>query len=82
VGDFDGDGDIDVAVASFGEKVVRWYGNDGRGSFTAHNIDTTNQQEAYDLKAADLDGDGRLDLILAGRESRNVVWYRNTIGPK
>jgi putative heme-binding domain-containing protein len=82
VGDFDGDGDIDVAVASFGEKVVRWYGNDGRGSFAAHNIDTTNQQEAYDLKTADLDGDGRLDLILAGRESRNVVWYRNTIGPK
>ena len=76
-GDFDGDGDLDVATASFGEKLVRWYENDGKGSFTAHDIDTTNRQEAYDLKAVDLDADGRLDLILAGRETRNAVWYRN-----
>ena len=77
VGDFDGDGDVDVATASFGAKIVRWYANDGKGSFTAHDIDTTNRQEAYDLKAVDLDADGRLDLILAGRETRNAVWYRN-----
>ena len=77
VGDFDGDGDLDVAVASFGVKQVRWYQNDGKGSFIAHDIDTGNNQEAYDLKAVDLDGDGRLDLILAGRETRNAVWYRN-----
>ena len=77
VGDFDGDGDVDAAVASFGAKLVRWYENNGRGSFSAHDIDTTNQQEAYDLKAVDLDADGRLDLILAGRETRNAVWYRN-----
>ena len=77
VGDFDGDGDLDVAVASFGAKLVRWYQNDGKGLFTAHDIDTANQQEAYDLKAVDLDADGRLDLILAGRETRNAVWYRN-----
>ncbi len=77
VGDFDGDGDLDVAVASFGAKLVRWYRNDGKGSFTPHDIDTGNTQEAYDLKTTDLDGDGRLDLILAGRETRNAVWYRN-----
>ena len=58
LGDFDGDGDLDVAVASFGAKLVRWYENDGKGAFTPHEIDTTNQQEAYDLKAVDLDGDG------------------------
>ena len=77
VGDFDGDVDLDVATASFGAKLVRWYENDGRGSFTAHDMDTTNNQEAYDLKTIDLDGDGRLDLILAGRETRNAVWYQN-----
>lgn len=77
VGDFDGDGDPDVAVASFGAKIVRWYENDGVGRFISHDVDTGHDQEAYDLKACDLDADGRLDLILAGRETRNAVWYRN-----
>lgn len=77
VGDFDGDGTMDAAVASYTAFVVRWYANDGKGSFTAHDIDTGNKQQAYDMKAVDLDRDGRLDLIMAGRESGNVVWYRN-----
>lgn len=75
IGDFDADGDLDVATASFGAKLVRWYENGGKGTFIAHDIDTG--QEAYDMKAVDLDADGRLDLILAGRETRNAVWYRN-----
>ena len=77
VGDFDGDGDLDVAVASYTTHTVRWYENDGRGNFTPHDIDTGNKQEAYDLKATDVDGDGRIDLILAGRESKNAVVYFN-----
>ncbi len=77
IGDFDGDDDLDVATASFGTKLARWYVNDGVGGFAAHDLDTGNDQQAYDLKTADLDGDGRPDLIIAGRETRNVVWYRN-----
>lgn len=77
IGDFDGDNDLDVAAASFTAFVVRWYQNDGKGVFTAHDIDTGNKQQAYDLKAADLDRDTRTDLILAGRETRNAVWYQN-----
>ncbi|MEO6245813.1 MAG: PQQ-dependent sugar dehydrogenase [Opitutaceae bacterium] len=77
VGDFDGDGDLDVAVASYTTHVVRWYENDGRGNFMPQDIDTGNKQEAYDLKAVDVDGDGRTDLILAGRESKNAVVYFN-----
>ncbi len=79
IGDYDGDGDRDVAAASFTALVVRWYENDGNGSFTAHVIDMGNKQQAYDLKAVDLDRDKRTDLILAGRESRNAVWYRNIV---
>lgn len=77
VGDFDRDGDLDVAAASFTAMSVRWYENIGKGVFANHEIDSGNRQQAYDLKTADLNGDGAVDLILAGRESRNAVWYRN-----
>lgn len=79
VGDFDRDGDLDVAAASFTALAVRWYRKDGKEAFSTHEIDGGNQQQAYDLKAIDLDGDKAVDLILAGRESRNAVWYRNTL---
>ncbi len=77
VGDFDSDGDLDVATASFTEKVVRWYENRGEGRFRGHDIDVGTEQEAYDLKAVDLNKDGRLDILLAGRQSNNAVWYIN-----
>lgn len=80
IGDFDLDGDVDVAAASFGEKTVRWYENNGQGIYKATTIDAGNGQEAYDLKAVDLNKDGRLDLLLAGRNSNNVVWYINQPG--
>ena len=76
IADLDGDGDMDAAGCSFSAKVVRWWENLGGGKFTAHDIDTTNDQQAYDLKIVDLDGDGRKDLLLAGRQSNNAVWYR------
>lgn len=76
-GDLDGDGDIDAAGCSFSQTVVRWWENRGDGVFVAHDIDTDNEQQAYDLKITDLDGDGLNDILLAGRRSDNVVWYRS-----
>lgn len=80
IGDFDLDGDVDAASASFSAKQVRWYENNGRGIFKTHDLDVGSNQEAYDLKAVDLNRDGRLDLILAGRNSNNAVWYINQPG--
>lgn len=77
LGDFDRDGDTDVATASFTAFAVRWYENTRKNSFLPHDIDTGHQQQAYDLKTIDVDADGRPDLVLAGRESRNLVWYQN-----
>lgn len=77
IGDFDKDGDTDVAAASFSTQLVRYYENDGKGGFKPLTIDSGNRQEAYDLKSLDLNTDGRIDLVLAGRESRNAVWYEN-----
>ncbi len=74
-GDYDGDGDIDVASCGFQSMRVSIYYNDGRGDFSREDIDVG--QQSYDLHSVDMDGDGDLDLINAGRASANVVWYEN-----
>ena len=73
--DMDSDGDVDAATCGYGDKVVMWYENDGKGNFKPHLVGEN--QEAYDIRTVDLDGDGDLDLLIAGRASNNVVWYEN-----
>ena len=73
----DADGDIDAASCGYESEWVRWYQNDGKGSFTIHMIDDA--QQSYDLRSIDMDGDGDLDLLNAGRGSKNVVWYENLL---
>ena len=75
--DLDQDGDIDAATCAFGDKIVVWYENDGKGVFQRHVIGEG--QEAYDIRATDMDQDGDLDLLIAGRDSNNVVWYENPL---
>ena len=75
VRDLDGDGDMDAATCAFGDKVARWYENDGLGSFASHFVGKN--QEAYDIRATDMDLDDDLDFLIAGRGSNNVVWYEN-----
>ncbi len=81
IADFNQDGSTDLIAASFSQKVVKGYVNDGKGNFTAHVIDADTQQESYDLKIADLNADGRPDFVLAGRASNNAAWYLNLPPP-
>lgn len=67
-GDFDGDGDFDIAFGS-GNEVALSPG-DGRGSF-APGVKSTlfagaSTVSAHRFRAADLDGDGRSDLLAIG----------------
>lgn len=75
--DLDQDGDVDAATCAFGDQIVVWYENDGKGEFERHVI--AEGQEAYDIRAVDMDQDGDLDLLIAGRDSKNVVWYENPL---
>jgi hypothetical protein len=77
VADLDGDGDLDAATCAYGDKVCKWYENDGRGTFKTHVVGT--DQAAYDLRAVDMDRDGDLDLLVAGQASANVVFYENPL---
>lgn len=75
IGDFDLDGDVDLAACGFGsEKMVLFLNHEG-GRFDAQVLDEG--QQSYDLRAIDMDGDGDLDLLNAGRGTKNVAWYEN-----
>jgi len=67
-GDFDGDGDLDLAVAGwFGGN--RLYRNNGNGTFTDVSAFTMpldmNTVRGYSPKFADMNDDGHLDLLWA-----------------
>ncbi len=77
-GDFDRDGDLDLAAGNYGDKDVI-YQNDGEGAFQIGW-----QSSAADLTASliwgDLDGDGDLDLAAGiGNSGRNKI-YQNHQG--
>ena len=77
--DIDGDGDLDIASASY-HADLSWYENTAFGP--QHLIELA--YEVYsDLLSGDVDGDGDLDLVaVIGDFSQpsSIVWYENTDG--
>jgi len=66
IADFDMDGDNDIIVGSVTEPELRYYKNDGTGSFTLY---TTYQDPAFDGAATvsiaeDFDKDGDVDIVI------------------
>lgn len=70
-GDFDGDGDLDLAVGLKDLDQVRLLVNAGNGVFTLGASGTTGQRPER-LATADLDGDGIPDLAVTNRDSDDV----------
>ena len=79
--DIDGDGDMDLASASYNDGKIAWYENtDGKGTFGFQQIVTTNTDSAQSVFAADIDGDGDMDLASASAYDDKIAWYENTDG--
>ena len=71
VGDFNGDGKLDLAVANVGSNNVSILLGTGTGSFGA----ATNfgvGSDPFSVAVGDFNGDGKLDLAVANFNSDNV----------
>lgn len=70
VGDFDGDGDIDLAFTS-DTSFVQIMVNDGAGNFTQGQRVIVGTQPMH-VRAADFNQDGKLDLVTANAKSNTI----------
>ncbi|HYC62449.1 MAG TPA: VCBS repeat-containing protein [Thermoanaerobaculia bacterium] len=75
VGDFDTDGQLDVAVASSGAGTVSTLFGSGRRLRAGATIPAG--REPTDIKAADVDNDDDLDLVIANHETSAVTVLLN-----
>ncbi|MGD0037788.1 MAG: FG-GAP-like repeat-containing protein, partial [Bacteroidota bacterium] len=81
IGDVDGDGKPDLAVAnalSNTVSVLRNTSTIGSVSFAA-KVDFTTGSSACSVAIGDVDGDGKPDLVVANYSSNTVSVFRNTI---
>ncbi len=79
--DVDGDGDLDLVAAAYGDDKVAWFENDGSpwvGPWAITNIET-----GFDgvtcVATGDLDADGDPDVIAGAYTAGEVKWFENRV---
>jgi hypothetical protein len=77
LGDFDGDGNMDVAVCYYQERTIGLWRGDGAGGFDEQTRFNTRGRLPVSLQAADLNNDGKLDLAVghAYADDSVVLFY-------
>jgi hypothetical protein len=80
VNDFDGDGDMDLAVVDNSNAFVRMYLNDGSASFTLNNSYAIGSNPS-ELSSGDFNGDGAMDISVSSTNSAVLSILFNTPTP-
>ena len=75
--DFNGDGNLDLALTVANADFFTVYFGNGIGGFFRSMRVPTGVGEANSLTAADYDGDGDLDVIASGRNTAAVVLFES-----
>src|SRR5690606_19640412 len=83
--DMDGDGDMDVVMASGGMAEgggaqIAWYENNGSPGDKPWRKHTIREAfaDAFEAVAADLDGDGRMEVLATShRMPGRLVWFKD-----
>jgi gliding motility-associated-like protein len=83
LGDLDGDGKVDMAIANaFSNTVSVLRNTSSGGSITAssfaNKVDFTTGAFPYSVSIGDLDGDGKADMAIANYNINSVSVFRNT----
>jgi hypothetical protein len=74
--DVDGDEDVDIVTARFHGDSIRWWENDGAGTFTGHTI-RDGFIRATSVYAADMDWDGDVDIVGTGEGADVIAWWES-----
>ncbi|HEY0137715.1 MAG TPA: VCBS repeat-containing protein, partial [Nannocystis sp.] len=80
VGDLDGDGELDIVVASYTYPNLNVLIGQGDGSFADQPGFVPSKVGLYAVVAVDLDHDGALDIVGVDRDAHALLVIRN-IGP-
>ena len=84
VADVDGDGKLDILVASENDNRILWYRHNGAvpPAFDARVVRSgppppAGQDYAKAVFGADIDGDGDTDIAYASEQENQIGWYEN-----